>query len=575
MRILTPEHEALLKDERALLNDLRMSLVHTGTAPEDQQRLTESIQQLEEIFLLVIVGEFNAGKSAFINALIGKPLLKEGVTPTTTQINLLHYGDSQERQIVNENIHILTLPADLLREISIVDTPGTNAVIREHEQITSEFVPRSDLVLFITSSDRPFTESEKTFMSRIRDWGKKVVIVINKVDIMQTEDDIQQIIEFVADNARELLGSRPEIFPISARMALRAKTGEPQLWDPSRFGPLESYIHDTLDEKSRIMLKLLNPLGVGRHLVNRYLDLTRERLDLLQADFAMLEDIDAQMALYREDMLRDFSYRMSDIENILFEMEQRGDEFFEDTFRLARVLDLMNKSRVQQEFESDVVADVPQRIERKVNELIDWLVSSNLRQWQGIHEHIAERRREHQARIIGDASVGTFHLDRERLMDAVGMESRRVIDTYDREEEARDIAEGAQEAVAASAAVEIGALGLGALVTALATTVAADVTGVLLASAIAALGLFVIPARRRQAKNEMGAKVADLRQNLVKSLRSQFNREIERSLVEINEAISPYTRFVRAERSKLGETEAKLQEIKLQIERLQNRIESL
>jgi small GTP-binding protein len=574
MRILNEQQEMLLKDERRLLNDLRVALVQTGTEPADQDTLAESIQQLEEIFLLVIVGEFNSGKSAFINALLGQKLLREGVTPTTTQINVLHYGEKSDLQVANQNVHILSLPAPLLEEISIVDTPGTNAVIREHEQITSEFVPRSDLVLFITSSDRPFTESENTFLKRIRDWGKKVIIIINKIDILQTEEDLQQVVQFVAENARTLLGVQPEIFPVSARLATRAKQGEPSVWSSSRFEPLENYIHDTLDEKSRIQLKLLNPLGVGRHLVSRYLELSNNRLDLLKADFAMLEDVDAQLNVYREDMLRDFNYRMSDIVNILFEMEQRGDTFFEDTFRLARVMDLLNKSRIQQEFERVVIADVPQRIERKVNELIDWLVEANLHQWQAVNDHLAERRREHQARIVGD-TAGTFQYDRDRLMDAVGQEAHHLIDSYDRVYEANLIAEGAQEAVAASAAIEIGAIGLGALITALATTVAADVTGVLLASVIAALGLFVIPARRRQAKAEMNTKVTELRDTLAKSLREQFQREIDRSVHDINDAIAPYTRFVRAERTKLQEIQQKLEGIRTEMERLKARIEGL
>src|SRR5512139_2137899 len=105
MRILNEQQELLLKDERRLLNDLRVALVQTGTDPADQGTLADSIQQLEEIFLLVIVGEFNAGKSAVINALLGQKLLKEGVTPTTTQINVLHFGESQEVQVVNHNVH--------------------------------------------------------------------------------------------------------------------------------------------------------------------------------------------------------------------------------------------------------------------------------------------------------------------------------------------------------------------------------------------------------------------------------------------------------------------------------------
>jgi small GTP-binding protein len=432
MRVLNDLQENLLKDERKLLTDLRVSLGPFGASQEDQQTLGQSIQQIEELFLLVVVGEFNAGKSALINALLGQKLLKEGVTPTTTQINILRFGESEERRVEDEHVHILMAPIELLKEINIVDTPGTNAVIREHEVITSEFVPRADLVLFITSSDRPFTESERTFLGLIRSWGKKVVVVLNKIDILQSEADLQEVFAFVAGNFQAHLGLTPEIFPVSTRNALRAKQGEPDLWQSSRFEALEHYIRETLDEGSRLRLKFLNPLGVGMHLVDKFLEITNSRLGLLKEDFSRLQDVEDQLALYKEDMQRDFTFRMSDMENILYEMEQRGQDYFDQTLRLARVFDLINRDRIQKEFTERVVADVPQRIERKVNELIDWLVDSDLRQWQAVHEHLADRRRTHQERIVGDMGIGSFHHDREQLIEGVGRQAQRVVETYDK-----------------------------------------------------------------------------------------------------------------------------------------------
>jgi len=568
MRILTDSQETLLKDARGLLNDLRVSLVNFGAAPEDHENLAQSIRQLDELFLLVVVGEFNSGKSAFINALLGQRILKEGVTPTTTQINVLGYGETQERSVESENLHQLTAPVPLLAELNIVDTPGTNAIIRKHELITAQFVPRADLVLFVTSADRPFTESERSFLEIIHNWGKKVVIVLNKIDLFQSDADMDQVITFIAENSRNLFGLTPEIFPVSARLALRAKQGEPDLWSASRFECLEKYIQTTLDEKGRLRLKFMNPLGVADHLVGRYLDISSSRLDLLSTDFAMLEDVDAQLKLYHEDMQRDFNFRMADIENILFEMEKRGLDYFDETLRLGRVFDLLNKAHIQQEFEHQVVGDVPQRIETRIGELIDWLVESNLRQWQAVMDHVAERRRQHQERIVGDAAGGSFHFDRERLIEGVGREAQRVVDSYDKAEEARTIAEAAQTSVAALAAVEVGAVGLGTLLTIIATTAAADVTGIMLASVIAVLGLFVIPARRRQAKATMRERIATLREQLIHSLRTQFEKEMERSVQEINEAIAPYTRFVRAEQNKLVEVKTALEQTKNGLERL-------
>ena len=192
-KILTPTQEAILGIERHWLTNLQIALARFSAAPEDRAALERSIRQLDELFLLVIVGEFNAGKSSFINALFGKSLLEEGVTPTTTRIHLLKYGNNFERVAIETAVDIYTAPAPLLQEINIVDTPGTNAIHREHEAITQEFIPRSDMVLFVTSVDRPFTESERVFLERIRDWGKKVVIVLNKTDILDGPEDIAEI----------------------------------------------------------------------------------------------------------------------------------------------------------------------------------------------------------------------------------------------------------------------------------------------------------------------------------------------------------------------------------------------
>jgi small GTP-binding protein len=575
MRILSESQEALLTNERNLLNDLRVSLVQFGASEEDEETLAQSIRQLDELFLLVVVGEFNAGKSAFINALLGEKLLQEGVTPTTTQIYLLRYGEQRQNQVENGTIHVITAPVEMLSDISIVDTPGTNAIIREHEEITSQFVPRSDLVLFITSADRPFTESERAFLERIREWGKKVVVVLNKVDLFQNKEELAQVKSFISDNARALFGVIPDVYPVSARLALRAKQGEPAYWQDSGFEALETYIRSTLDEKGRVRLKFLNPLGVGRHLVDKYLDAIDARLEILKADFATLEDVETQLAVYRQDMERDFTYRMADIENVLFEMEQRGQDYFDETLRIGRVFDLINKERIQREFTQRVIGDTPQRIETKVNELIDWLVDSDLRQWQAVMDHLAERRRQHQERIVGDSLGGSFHHDRQRLIDEVGTEASRVIDTFDREREAEAIAASAQSAVAALAAAEVSAVGLGALIAVLATTAAADVTGILLASLMAALGFFIIPARRKQAKSEMRAKIGEMREQLAHSLQTQFQQEMERSLHRINDAIAPYTRFVRAERTKLADTKRSLDDFRHTLAQIEARIQDL
>ncbi len=572
MDILTKTQKELLSRERELLNHIQITLVEYGVAEKDQKALMDSIHQLDDFFLLVVVGEFNAGKSAFINALMGESLLEEGVTPTTTKVNILRYGQETGKKALSENVESLTLDADFLKEISIVDTPGTNAIVREHEEITSLFVPRSDLILFVTSADRPYTESERIFLEQIQSWGKKVVLVINKIDILQTPESLEEIHAFVAENAKKILKVDPEIFPVSAQQALKAKSGEPALWAESRFEALENYILETLDQESRLKLKLMNPLGVGKRLASQYAEFFEDRLKLLKDDLSLIKDVEEQLTVFQKDMLESFDLRISDIVKVLLEMEQRGEDFFSEYIRLARIVDLMKKEKIQQIYEDQVVANVPDLVEAKVTAIIDWLVDSNLRQWQAITSHIAEGRQKHKGRMVGD--IGNFIYDRERLITSIRDEATRVIDSYDKTREADEIARRSQNAVAATAAISAGAVGLGTLVTILATTMATDITGILLAGIMAALGLFIIPTRRRNAKKEMRQKVKSMRDQLTASLTEHFSHEISRSLQEIRDTITPYTRFVRSENEKNQEAHQKLKSYLTEIIQLSDEIES-
>jgi len=574
MKILTEQQETLLNAERVTLSQLMDALDRFGMTPEDKDTLKKSILQADDFLLLVVVGEFNSGKSVLINALLGEKLLEDGVTPTTSQINVVRYGESMRRTGLEDNILLVYAPVDLLKDVSIVDTPGTNAIIREHEILTNQFVPRSDMVLFVTSADRPFTESERAFLEKVRDWGKKVVVVINKVDILQSDSDLEKIEFFIRQNVNALLGMTPEIFPVSARKALQAKTGNPAIWKESRFQELEDYIRSNLDDESKLTLKLLNPLGVGLHLADRYLKVAVARINLLGEDLSVLDSLERQLKIYETDMKEDFTFRMSDIENVLLQMEKRGQEFFEEKMQLLHLIELMDKDHIQRAFEKRVVADVPKQIENKVNELIDWMVENNFQQWYAMRQSLEERRIKHKDYLVGDTSIGNFDYNREKLIDAVGSESSRVVDSYDKETEARKIAESAQTAVAATAVLEVGAIGLGALIATLATTVAADVTGVLLASMLAVLGLLVIPARKRQANKEMSKKITEMRLQLVQSLDGEFQKEIQRSLEHIQKAITPYSRFVRTEHQKLIEANTEIGMIQTRLKDLKKQVES-
>jgi hypothetical protein len=188
-----------------------------------------------------------------------------------------------------------------------------------------------------------------------------------------------------------------------------------------------------------------------------------------------------------------------------------------------------------------------------------------------VTHHLAERRRQYQDRIVGE-DAGQFHYDRTRVIDAVSRESQRVVESYDRKREAQQIADNARTAVAAAATAGVTAVGLGTIVSIAATTAAADITGLILASVVATIGFFILPARRRKAKAEMRTKIADVRARLSEALRAQLSTEIRRSGDRIRDSIAPYSRFIRAEGDKLRGVEAELSEISGALASLRERI---
>jgi len=355
---------------------------------------------------------------------------------------------------------------------------------------------------------------------------------------------------------------------VSARAAQRGQV------EASGFAGLEQYVGTVLHDRERLRLKLLNPLGVGQRLIDEHAGHARARLELLAGDVTTLDDLDRELGQYEQDMARDFGLRMTEIDHALLDMERRGHDFFDETLRLARIVDLVNKSRVQREFEQRVVADTPERIEARVRELIDWLVDAELRQWEAVVRHVTERQQAYRDRIVGGAASARFHSDRSRLIDSLAAEARRVVEGFDRNREAEAIAESARTAVAGAVAIGAGALGLGTLVTIAATTAAADITGILTASLMAAVGFFVIPAKRRQAKDEMKRKVTGLRERLSQSLQAEFQAEMRRSLQRIRDEVAPYARFVRGESARVAEMSKTLARLRDGLEAIRSRVVS-
>ena len=577
--MLSNEQMLFLQPEKQQLNITKRVLSNFNLPEEALNALGEAILQLDELFLIVVVGEYNSGKSALINALLGDHVLEEGVTPTTARVTLVRWGEALSEQIVNEDFAIVTYPLELLKELNLIDSPGTNAIIRRHELLTTEYVPRSDLVLFTTSADRPLTESERQFLEKILAWGKKIVLVINKVDILEGRAAVDEVRAFVAQHTAGILGYTPELFVLSAKLAEKAnQTNDPEekerLRKASGITDLERYITETLDDRVRLELKLSNPLGVAANLLQQAEGLNQAQTEELQADLKLVSELEEMLSAYRKELTAEIKPRLAEVDNVLQNFEQRGEEFFNTNLRITNIGNLAKSDKIKAKFEEEVLAGLSQEIDAKVHAMIDWMVDKDLQIWYQVMG--ALERRQFVARKQAEAGpMSPQAARRTDLMASVGETIKTIVNSYNHKKEAEELSVLVEGAVAQTALFEVGAVGLGAFVASTLFSAAMDVTGIVAASALAILGFFVIPYKRRQAIERFKEKMNDLRSNLMHTLELTFGREADLALNRLEAKIAPYTQGVRADQEKIARDAQALVELKQTLEELQDQMRTV
>lgn len=254
---------------------------------------TEDIlMHISDPYLFVIVGEVKAGKSSFINALLStdKEICKVAPSPMTDTIQEITYGLEESEIIINQFLKRIYLPIDILKEISIVDTPGTNTIIEHHQEITERFVPAADLIVFVFEAKNPYRESSWTFFNYInKEWWKKVIFVLQQKDLLN-EHDLNINKKGVEDYAVKKGLESPKVFSVSAKMEQEGNSYE------SGYPELRAYIEQNLLRGKAPVLKQSNnilTLSNIQEKLNAGLGLRKKQFDI---DIAFREDIKESMS---------------------------------------------------------------------------------------------------------------------------------------------------------------------------------------------------------------------------------------------------------------------------------------
>lgn len=212
--------------------------------------------ELDEPLLVTVMGEFSSGKSSFVNTFAGDDVAPTGVTPTTATINIVKYGRERGGRIAHrhggteelgwdalqDRLRSLTaqearevayveilLPLPPLARVHIVDTPGLNSILPEHEEVAKGFVARADAVIWLFSAGQTGKASERRAIEEIRDQGVGVLGVVNKVDQI-APDEAEALRRFVAEELGDLVDA---VLPVSAARAREAQlaAGRDEAWE--------------------------------------------------------------------------------------------------------------------------------------------------------------------------------------------------------------------------------------------------------------------------------------------------------------------------------------------------------
>ncbi len=556
--VVDPQIQRLLRQESQLLIQLRETLEREQV--EERRRVDDLLAGLENLFTIVIVGEFNSGKSSLINALFGVRLRVEGPIPVDDRISLLKYGQQASQRTLSDFVVEQFYPVDFLRNITLVDTPGTNSIVQRHQEITEDFIPRADLVLFVTSIDRPLSESERKFLEYIRDWGKKLVFVLNKIDT-KTAEEVDQVVAWLGSNTRAIFGFDPVIFPVSSKVALESKLGAlpPREWTRSNFEPLENYMFKVLSEKERVRIKLQAPLDTILSLSRKQFTVIDSRRQVLATDWGRIESITEQLSLAYDDLTANFGQFIVRIDNLMMELEKRGIDFLDRYVRIRHVMLLRDASRFREEFDRQVFMGWHGSIDATVQESVDWLVKENMKLWNSTVEDFRRKVDTDTRDPVLVGKVGRdFAYNREEVYSRIRSETDKRLSTYDLGLESRRIIDAALRGVFHSVGLGVGALGLGYLFTTAVSSVALDVTGLTAATMLLITSFLILPYKRSKAKIEFRNRIEELRSQIQAALTRESTVEIGRMIHSITSAFEPYERFYKSESAKVERFAASL-----------------
>lgn len=339
----------------------------SGISPARLALLKNLLANLEDPFLFVVAGEVNAGKSSLLNALFGEDFCTADVIPTTDRIAFFKHGAEPHEFDFSEDIVEVFRPNAFLKDFNLVDTPGTNSIEAGHQQITEQFLPMADLVLFVFSVTNPWGASTWEFLDRIHhQWKKKVVFVLQQCDL-RTEEEVAAILEHLQKTAHHRFGQHFPTFAVSAKKAFLAKTsgsGNEDLARGSGIEGLERYIAGVVESSEPRLIKLIHAWRASCYVLGEIKEKLGAASEIIRADDELLSELEPASKTQQERTLKKCEPLFEAFDQSFMAAGLQAEPLLDSEFRVISAL--MPRRKSAEEIEGLIFATTMKAVRRSI-----------------------------------------------------------------------------------------------------------------------------------------------------------------------------------------------------------------
>ncbi|GJQ60037.1 MAG: hypothetical protein D8M57_18825 [Candidatus Scalindua sp. AMX11] len=552
----TEEKEDCFSRVANLLEDSKGFFYRVGDVVIEK-KVTEMASQMREPLYIIVAGEYNAGKSSFVNALCGKEILPAGPTPSTHKITLLTYGDEVSSEEVDDHQCRMTYPLEALKDLTIVDTPGTNSIITEHQAITEGFIHRAELVLFVTSADRPFTESERLFLQLLKGkWGRKLVVILNKIDL-KTEDDTKEILPFIEKNFYRIFGFEPKIIKVSSKEAYAAKhTNDKELMLKSNFEEVADFIYDKLDFDTKMDLKILSPLQYLLNILNERKEILDRQVKQCNTEIKNVEMFEKRLENKKEDMREYLVKYQTEIQSIFSRLKEKVDSFLNYYVNFRSVIAMkFSRDKIDEKFKREVFgfSGPGTDLDRIIKDAIEYIDRNNSILWDMAYDYV-EGEIDNQRKSSDGALIRKDH-----HFDSVGSEEYGNLKEYakqfqelDGELEVERMHRVVQNGFINFVILEGLAIGIVISLTTFLAFVIPNVIGASITLILAGVGFAIFPIKRRKYRKEFFKRTDAVSERFNNLMMFEFDKVVDRVIEEIGNKVSAHRDHRWSEREEVN-----------------------